>query len=182
MKQGHNSPAPHTDPPQVFRATRRPSSKTFEPLYAGSADDDFKTTSLIAFEDRLYLLGWRRVASEDEAVTSSEPTTPQLLQGAPSRAQLAKMMRAREEAPLQRLLVEIDPKTGRALQRFRLPVENGSVKLVPGKSFWAMIEESSSVNLSPEDKVHLTLLPSSWLQGTRTASGDPEVVLECPAS
>lgn len=164
----------YSDPPRVLSASAK--SRRLRPFFSVEAADGLDVSALYAWNGRLYLLASRREEPEGAA---DEPTEPKLLSDNRARARLLSMGR-RLAAPKQRLLFEIDPKTGRVLGRFRLPTEAAQVKLLPGRSYWALIEESSAPNMDDEDETRLLLLPSSWLSSRRGRGEAAEVALRCP--
>lgn len=170
----------YTNPPQLFRASRK---TEFEPLYTPRAEDNFRIGSVMAWKGRLFLRGYRSIRTTEDGAPKivEEPTAPMIIQTYSSHAELLEMKKAQAEVSVQSLLVEVDPKTGETLGVFRLPATESTMKLVPGNHYWAMIEESSVPNINPNDKLQLTLLPSSWLD-RRRGNGGTEVVLECPVS
>lgn len=165
----------YSDPPRILRTSRH----ELRPLFEATGLGDLEVTSLYAWKERLYLLAWRR-AEPPAGEAAGEPAPPELRAGAGSAADLLALRRSYDETQVERFLVEIDPRSGRALGRYRLPAEAGSVKLLPGRTFWALIEESAAPNVGGGEKTHLTLLPSSWLQSPRRAGETRESALECP--
>lgn len=165
----------YSDPPQVLRSSRR----ELRPLFA-ARDLDLDVTALYGWKGRLYLLAWRRAEPPAEE-RAEPPTMPELRAGPRSHAELMAIAEAHRETEKERWVVEIDPRSGRALRLYRLPGDSGSVKLLPGRSFWALIEESAVPNVDGQEETHLTLLPSSWFQSKRNAAGAAEVALDCPS-
>lgn len=91
--------------------------------------------------------------------------------GSLGQAQLLQIARM-AEAPAERLAIEIDLASGRVVGRHRLPTEVQQVKVVPGRWYWALIEESSGPNMGGGEATTLALLPASWLADGRS--------YECP--
>lgn len=166
----------YSDPPQILSAAKR--DRRLRPFLTLAAGDGLEVSALYAWNGHLYLLASRREESEPSTDGTSEP---ELLGDNAARAHLLSMGRVLS-APKDRLLFEIDPKGGRIVGRYRLPTEADQVKLLPGRSYWALIEESSVPNMDDEDETRLLLLPSSWLT-SRGGNGDAaEVALRCPTS
>lgn len=168
----------YSDPPRLLRGSRK---TELESLYTPRAEDDFQVSSVMTWKGRLFLRGYRRIETtrDGQSQVVKGPTIPTMIPASSSRAELLEMQQAKPEVSVQSLLIEVDPKTGDTLGIFRLPATQSSMKLIPGSHYWVMIEESAVPNINPDDKVQLTLLPSSWLDRRRGA-GASEVILECP--
>lgn len=141
-----------TEPPQVLRAAR----DGVEPLYA-AAGDGLEVQALHAHQDRLYVLASRPAepSGGPELATDAEPLPDTM-----GRTRLLQIARALDP-PAARLVMEIDPASGRVLGRRRLPTEAQQVKVVPGRWYWALIEESSGPNMGGDDVTTLALLPAT---------------------
>jgi hypothetical protein len=119
--------------------------------------------ALHAHQGRLFVLASRRPEPSGGVAGATEA---KLVSAGPSQAQLLQVARMLE-APAERIVVELDPASGRELGRHRLPTEAQQVKVVPGRWYWALIEESSAPNMGGGEVTTLALLPASWLEDGR---------------
>ena len=110
------------------------------------SDSEERAESLYGWNGKLYVLTRRDIEKEDE----NAPKAPVLKNpNGQFSAELLEAMRAGIPKERQWTLHEIDPR-GRILRKLRLPTTAERLRLVPGRGFWAGIEESSAPTLDQE--------------------------------
>ncbi len=145
-----------TDPWTVHRMTRR----GLRQVATGGAGDDAQAHALQAWNGRLYVLTSQalpepQAAAAGEGATPAEPTDPRV------RLELLQAKTVVAFGRRQWTLHEIAPRGG-AGRRLALPTSAERLRLVPGRSFWTAIEETTSPNLGAEgDRTTFLYLPSS---------------------
>jgi hypothetical protein len=158
-----------TDPWTVHRVTHR----GLHQIASGDAGDAARARALQAWNGKLYVLTSRAVADEEEGKAADEHATPAKPAGG-QRASL-EMLQVLPVMALGRrqwTLHEIEPRGG-AERRLTLPTLAERIRLVPGRSFWTAIEESTSPNLGGErDSTTFLFLPAAEIAaGAFSCSG-----------
>jgi hypothetical protein len=144
-----------TDPWTVHRVKRG----TLRQVAAGSADGG-EARALHAWNGRLYVLTGRIVPEEGEE--DDEPTEPVLQSSAGARVQ-AELLQAMPSAASRRrqwVLHEIDPSSSPRRQ-VELPTSAERLRLVPGRTFWTAVEETTVPNLGQERGTSFLFLPAT---------------------
>ncbi|MEM7584537.1 MAG: hypothetical protein AAF560_14200 [Acidobacteriota bacterium] len=146
-----------TEPWSVHRVNRRGLSKI-----ASGPTDGGRAYALQSWNGRLYVLTRRIVPKAD---AEEQPTTVKLAaSGKQAHLELLQALPALQKGERQWILHEIDPRGGQTLRRVLLPSTAGRLHLIPGRSFWTAIEESSIPNLGESDAgTNLLFLPASEL-------------------
>lgn len=160
-----------TDPPRLLRASRQ----SLVPVAELGGFADLEARSIYAWEGRLYVLATRSVEVEvPEGLADAE-----IADG--DRQAMLRQMRALVPTENTWDLIEIDARSGRLLARYVLPSTAPRLYLVPGRTSWALIEESSSPNVGEGDAPSLLLLPSEVLRSRRSADGG-KIAVSCAPS
>ncbi len=150
-----------TEPWTVHRMTRR----GLREVAAGDAADDAQAHALQAWNGKLYVLTSRAVPEPESevAVAAAEPATPAQPTDPRARLELLHAQSVVAVGRRQWTLHEIEPRGG-AERRLALPTSAERVRLVPGRSFWTAIEETTSPNLGGDgDRTTFLYLPSTEL-------------------
>lgn len=93
-----------------------------------------------------------------------------------------KALHDREKAAWS--LIRLDPITGAEQYRKRLPTEAANLSLVPGETFWALIEKAPVRPLPIESAPYMrvtsmVVLPASWLEAENEGRLHPHLPVVC---
>lgn len=145
-----------TEPWSVHRMTRR----GLREIAAGEPGDAGQAHALQAWNGRLYVLTSQAVPEPEQQAaagqaTPAEPADPR------ARLELLQAQSVVTFGRRQWTLHEIGPRGGTE-RRLTLPTSAERVRLVPGRSFWTAIEETTSPNLGGEsDRTTFLYLPAT---------------------
>lgn len=145
-----------TDPWTVHRVKRGALRQV-----ASGAGADGEARALHAWNGRLYVLTGEIVPEDgEEGASSSEPVPLQTAAGARVQAELLQALPAAASGRRRWILHEIDPSSAEQ-RRIELPTSAERLRLVPGRTFWTAVEETTVPNLGQERGTTFLFLPAT---------------------
>ncbi len=144
-----------TEPWAVYRAKR----KSLRQVASGTGVTG-SARALYSWNGRLYVLTSEEVETDDEQAVPSTAARLQQVTDERARVELKQALPAFGFGKRRWVLHEIDPRSS-ARRQIELPTSAERLRLVPGRTFWTAVEETTVPNLGQERGTSFLFLPAS---------------------